>query len=212
MATQRDERSPLGDHQRRRSNRAAETRRTLLSAARDVFTERGFAEASVVEVVERARSSIASVYHHFGGKNELYLALWEEYQSSQEGRAATAVTATRLAGEDDPASLFIAGTRAFLAGSWESRDLVRLFFDGDGPAGFELVRRRRSREWVRQNAVLLHAEDKPVDRVMVVILTTMVGELGREVASCESPDEVRTLIDAAAGFVHRLWSVSPHAG
>ncbi|MGH3096514.1 MAG: TetR/AcrR family transcriptional regulator [Streptosporangiales bacterium] len=209
MATQRNERSLLRDRPQRGPDRAAETRRTLLKAAREVFTERGFADASVAEIVERAHSSIASVYHHFGGKNELFLALWEEHQSSQEERAATAVAASRQKGGKNPATLFIAGTRAFLEGSWASRDLVCLFFDGDGPAGFEFLRRRRSRGWVRQNAVLLNAEDSSVDRVMVVILTTLVGEMGREAASCENHEEVREIIDAADNLVRRLWSVAP---
>lgn len=208
MAAKRNEGTLLGQRPQRGPDRAAETRRTLLKAAREVFTERGFADASVAEIVERAHSSIASVYHHFGGKNELFLALWEEHQSSQEERAAAAVAASRQKGGKNPASLFTAGTRAFLEGSWESRDLVCLFFDGDGPAGFEFLRRGRSRLWVRRNAVLLDAEDSPVDRVMVVILTTMVGEMGREAASCKNHDEVQEIIDAAASLVRRLWSVT----
>lgn len=209
MTAQRTTRTTPRDGVQRGPDRAAETRRTLLRAAREVFTERGFADASVAEIVERAHSSIASVYHHFGGKNELFLALWEEHQASQEERAALAVAASRKKGAKNPASLFIAGTRAFIEGSWESRDLVCLFFDGDGPAGFEYLRRRRSRGWVRRNALLLNADDSPIGRAMVVILTTMVGEMGREAASCENHDEVSEIIEAAASLVRRLWSVAP---
>ena len=39
----------------------------------------------------RAGASVGSLYHHFGGKADLYLALFEDYQSRQEDRAATAV-------------------------------------------------------------------------------------------------------------------------
>lgn len=176
----------------------------LLEAAREVFTERGFAEASVLEVVGHAGSSIGSLYHHFGGKNELFIALWEDHQQAQEARAAAAVAEARRTGEQDPMALFVAGARAFLEGSWESRDLVRVFFDGDGPTGFELMRRHRNRGWVRQNAVLLRAEDSPLDRVLVVILTTVIGEAGREVAACASREEAYALIDAVVGFVQKL--------
>ena len=56
-------------------SRTAQTQRALLDAARAVFTERGFSDASIADVVERAGSSVGSLYHHFGGKSELFLAL-----------------------------------------------------------------------------------------------------------------------------------------
>ena len=54
--------------------RTAETQRALLDAARAVFAEQGFADASIADVVERAGSSVGSLYHHFGGKSELFIA------------------------------------------------------------------------------------------------------------------------------------------
>src|SRR3712207_1616879 len=90
-------------------SRTGETRRVLLDAAREVFAERGFAESSVADVVERAGSSVGSLYHHFGGKSELFLALWEDWQGSQEKRAAEAVAVARRAGEERPLGLFVAG-------------------------------------------------------------------------------------------------------
>ena len=129
-------------------SRTAQTRKSMLQAAREVFTEHGFAEASVADVVERAGSSVGSLYHHFGGKTELFLALWEDHQAAHEEAAAGAVARARRRASSDPLELFIAGARAFLEGAWERRDLARLFMDGDGPPGFELMRRTRGREWV----------------------------------------------------------------
>lgn len=187
-----------------RWSRTAETRRSMLLAAREVFTERGFADASVADVVERAGSSVGSLYHHFGGKAELFLALWEDHQIAHEEAAAAAVATLREAGETNPLELFIAGAQAFLAGSWQRRDVVRLLMDGDGPPGFELVRRTRNREWVRQNAVLLGAGTDPVDRVTVAVLTTVIGEAAREVAACETKAEADTVAAAAIRLIRRL--------
>jgi AcrR family transcriptional regulator len=187
-----------------RWSRTAETRRGMLEAAREVFTERGFADASVADVVERAGSSVGSLYHHFGGKAELFLALWEDHQAAHEAAASAAVAALREAGETNPLELFIAGARAFLEGSWQRRDLVRLLMDGDGPPGFELMRRTRNREWVRQNAVLLGAGTDPVDRVTVTVLTTVIGETAREVAACETKAEADTVAAAAIHLIRRL--------
>lgn len=185
-------------------SRTAGTRRVLLRAAREVFAERGFTGASVADVVERADSSVGSLYHHFGGKAELFLALWQDYQAAQEERAAGAVAKARARGEDDPLVLFVAGARAYLAGSWEHRDLARLFIDGDGPPGFEVTRRTRGREWVRQNAVLLGTSAAPADRLTVAVLTTIIGEAAGEIATCGSRDEADTLTGAAVRLIRRL--------
>jgi len=81
--------------------RTAGTQRALLDAARTVFVERGFANASIAEVVQRADSSVGSLYHHFGGKSELFIALWQEYQHAQEEAASKAVAQARKAGVTD---------------------------------------------------------------------------------------------------------------
>jgi AcrR family transcriptional regulator len=185
-------------------SRTGETRRVLLDAAREVFAERGFAESSVADVVERAGSSVGSLYHHFGGKSELFLALWEDWQGSQEQRAAEGVTAARRAGERRPLALFVAGARGFLRGSWESRALGSLFVDKDGPPGFELMRRTRGHEWLRQNSLLLRARDDAIGRVTVSVLTTVIGEAGREVMASRTRREAEAIVDAAVTMIERL--------
>jgi AcrR family transcriptional regulator len=176
----------------------------MLRAAREVFIEKGFAESSVADVVERAGSSVGSLYHHFGGKSELFLALWDDHHNEYESNAASAVAKARAAGEEDPLELFVHGARAFLRGSWERRHLVRLFMDGDAPPGFELVRRTRGRDWIRQNAVLLGAGTGPEDRVIVSMLTSIIGEAGREVAACENAEEATAVADTAIRLIRRL--------
>lgn len=185
-------------------SRTGETRRVLLDAAREVFAERGFAESSVADVVERAGSSVGSLYHHFGGKGELFLALWEDWQSSQEKRAAEAVAAARRAGEGQPLALFVAGARGFLRGSWEGRGVGSLFVDKDGPPGFELMRRTRGHEWLRQNSLLLRARDDAIGRVTVSVLTTVIGEAGREVMASRTRREAEVIVDAAVEMIERL--------
>src|SRR5690348_8658610 len=108
-------------------SRTAQTRTGMLRAAREVFAEHGFAEANVADVVERAGASVGSLYHHFGGKTELFLTLWENYQATLEEVAASTVAKAKQEGVTEPVELFIAGARAFLEGSWAQRDLVRLF-------------------------------------------------------------------------------------
>ncbi len=185
----------------RQQSRSAATRQGFLSAARAVFGEEGFAEASVAEIVRRAGSSVGSMYHHFGGKNELFVALYDQFDDELNRRAAAAVATARGAGEADPGAQFVAGARAYLQGCWELRELARLFVEGDVPPGFESLRRRRTQDWVRQNGKLLRAADRPVSRAMAAILTGLLGGAGREVVACSNAEEATELIDTVVGML-----------
>ncbi len=189
--------------------RTADTQRALLDAAREVFTEQGFADASIADVVERAGSSVGSLYHHFGGKSELFIALWHEHQHAQEEAASKAVAQAKQAGVTDSFELFCAGTRAFLEGCWQRRDLAMLFYDGDGPAGFELVRRQRGHEWIGQNDTLLRLADTSFDRLYAVILTSLSGAGGREVAAAKTRRQANRIIDAVLEYARRLMTGGP---
>ena len=104
----------------------------------------------------------------------------------------------------DPVRLFEAGARAFLHGSWQRRDLALLFASGDAPPGFEVLRRRRSREWIGQSDSLLHLTDVPEDRVYAAILTSLIGEGSYEVAGAGNRRQAELIIDAVIEYARRL--------
>jgi AcrR family transcriptional regulator len=176
-------------------SRTAQTQRALLDAARQVFTERGFAEASIADIVQRAGSSVGSLYHHFGGKSELFIALWQEHQLAHEEAASQAVAGARKQGVTDPGQLFEAG--------------ALLFASGDAPPGFEVLRRQRGREWIGQNDSLLHLTDVPEDRVYAAILTSLIGEGSYEVAGARSRRQAESIIDAVIEYARRLMAGGP---
>ena len=188
----------------RAGGRAQETRATLLAAARDVFAAGGFADANITDVVAKAGASVGSLYHHFGGKADLYLALFDDYQASQEQRAADAVRTARVQGMTDTLDLFLVGATAYLRGCWEQRELARVFLDGGGPPGFELIARRRYREWVRVNAALLNTEDQPLGETLVVVLTSVVAEAGREVAVQDTEESALRLAEEFVELLGRV--------
>jgi AcrR family transcriptional regulator len=192
--------------------RTAQTQRALLDAARQVFTERGFSQSGIADIVERASSSVGSLYHHFGGKNELFLALWQQHQAAQEEAASKAVAEAKKNGVTDPGELFEAGARAYLRGSWHHRDLTLLFSSGDAPPGFELLRRRRGHEWISQNDALLRLSDVPVDRVYAAILTSLIGEGAHEIAAARTRPQADKIIDAVLEYARRLTAGGPARG
>jgi AcrR family transcriptional regulator len=189
--------------------RTKQTQRALLDAARDVFTAQGFSNASIADVVERAGSSVGSLYHHFGGKSELFLALWQDHQIAHEKAASQAVARARAAGDQDPTTLFCVGARAFLEGSWIRRDLELLFVSGDGPPGFELSRRRRLHEWISQNDALLQLTDTSQDRLYAAILTSLIGVGAREVAAARTRRQATEIIDSVIEYATRLMADGP---
>ncbi|MBB6349672.1 AcrR family transcriptional regulator [Nonomuraea muscovyensis] len=187
----------------RRWGRSTSTREALLRAAREVFLARGYGEATVADIVQASGISVGSLYHHFGGKPGLFLALWEQFMRGQEERTSRAARAVGGTGER-----FLAGARAYLEGSWEDRDLARLFLESDGPAEFDAVRRQRGWDWIGGNKRLLGLDDTRRSHVLVVLLTTMMREAGREVAVCESEREATETIDEAIRLVRRVLPAS----
>lgn len=53
-------------------------RAEILAAATDLFGEAGFDAVSISAIAERARTSKANVFHHFGSKDSLYLEVMRQ--------------------------------------------------------------------------------------------------------------------------------------
>jgi AcrR family transcriptional regulator len=64
-----------------REESKAQTRKTLLNSAAEVFSRFGFHGASIDMVAEAAGFTKGAVYAHFQNKEELYLALLDEHLS-----------------------------------------------------------------------------------------------------------------------------------
>lgn len=193
----------------RASDRGAATRSGLLAAAREVFTSTGYAQAGVTDIVATAGASVGSLYHHFTGKADLYLTLFEEYHSDLAERARTAVRAAASAGVTDPKLLFVAGARSYLDGCFEQRELSRLFVSGDAPPGFDVVMRRRLREWADRNAEFFARSPEPVDEAVSVVLTGSLMLAVAEVALCEDARRARRLADGVLEIMSRIEDQSP---
>jgi AcrR family transcriptional regulator len=73
-----------------RAERQAKTKAKLIAAAAKVFAREGFQAASVEEIAERAGYSHGAVYSNFSGKEELFLAVFEDYMAKRVRELASA--------------------------------------------------------------------------------------------------------------------------
>ena len=64
-------------HQKARRDRGEETREQLIMAGLEVFGRVGFEGASTREIARAAGVNLAAIVYHFGGKEQLYLAIAE---------------------------------------------------------------------------------------------------------------------------------------
>lgn len=88
------------------------SRDAILRAARDLFTQKGFANTSVREICQEADATAPSLYHHFGDKDGLFQAVVAE-SLNLDHFCASLVEAVE--GCDRPQEKLRAYTRAYLS-------------------------------------------------------------------------------------------------
>ena len=63
-----------------KAEQADATRTALLAAARELFTDRGYAATSTTEIVARAGVTRGALYHHFPAKHDLFRAVFDDVE------------------------------------------------------------------------------------------------------------------------------------
>jgi AcrR family transcriptional regulator len=186
---------------RRTADRGSATRAVLLAAARQVFMLEGYSEAGVTDIVALAGASVGSLYHHFSGKADLYLALFEELHNEYDIRTRKAVRECRDSGVTDPMRLLLAGARGYLDVCIEQRDLASMFARGDGPPGFDVLWRQRLSDWVARNTEFFARSGEPLDEAAAIVMTGAMMLAVAEVSV--APDAARAQ-QLAAGVLEVL--------
>jgi len=78
-----------------RERQAEATRQLLVSVARRLFTEQGYAATSIEEIIKEAGVARGALYHHFSGKDVLFRAVYDQVQAEVASRVvATALSAS----------------------------------------------------------------------------------------------------------------------
>ena len=97
---------------RRTAAAAADTRAALIAAGRTLFAERGFSGASTGEISARADVTEGALFHHFGGKKDLFAAVFEQLEAELAATAERTVLAARS--KDGALGAFLAGCTVYL--------------------------------------------------------------------------------------------------
>ncbi len=93
------------------AERTEATRGRLISTARRLFAERGFAATSTEEILGEAGVSRGALYHHFPSKTDLFRATFE---AVEDDLTAQVLAAAAGSGEPDPLRILELGFAAFL--------------------------------------------------------------------------------------------------
>ena len=183
-----------------RSNKARTetTRAALVSAARNLFSEKGYAETSTPEIVESAGVTRGALYHHFGDKMALFRAVVrEEYNAVADEITASA--------KKEPGSAIDAlrqGSRGYL-NAMEDKGRVRIMLL-DGPAVLgrkdaDRIDRETSADVLRLGlAEAMEAgqiKRLPID-ALAVQLSALFDGAARAVSEGDDPDDHLEVLDA----------------
>ncbi len=121
---------------KRTKEQAAETRGALLRAARESFSNQGFADTSVAAVAAAAGTTKGALFHYFSSKEVLFLEVWTALQLEMDAAARNAAAAARS--RTDPYAAFLAGCRVYL--EWATRPDYQTVVLVDGPSVLGMAR------------------------------------------------------------------------
>jgi len=185
----------------RRWARTDATQQRILDAATEVFSARGFSAATMADIVERSGASIGSIYHHFGGKKELFLAIYDRLSADVERRVAEAA---RDATEMDSQQAFAAHVRAYLHAIWENRRAAMMMASGDVPIDFEALRRKNTLTFFHRWMGVLDVDSSKRGQLLSRVLIAIMSEASLMVTMCDDVADVPPISDATIEWIARL--------
>jgi AcrR family transcriptional regulator len=188
----------------RRAQYSASTKRALIDVAEELFTENGYAAASLDAIVAGARVTKGALYHHFSGKQALFEAVFERVETD----AARSIQKA-LKGKRDPWEKALAGLRAFLDVVQEPRYRRIVIQEGPSVLGYERYREQEERSTFANVVDIVRSVtnagtwelDEPMLQTFSRIFFGAMSSAGESVASAEDPIEAAWRVETAIGFI-----------
>jgi AcrR family transcriptional regulator len=192
------------DAQTQRQMNIAATRAAVLAAARRQFARVGYSEAELGKIAADARVTTGAIYHHFGSKKGLFLAVAERLEADilQEGLGAPGA---------DPWERFRAGFEK-LVDFCASADVQRIIFveapQVMGPEGWRKIELKYAYGALHETLPkMIKAEIlKPLPvELLARILLALLRETSAEVARTKGDAKARAQVsDLLAGVLGAL--------
>ncbi|MCM3782406.1 TetR/AcrR family transcriptional regulator [Neobacillus mesonae] len=193
---------------KRKKEEANETNSKLLLVGRKHFIERGYAEATLEEIVSEAQLTRGALYHHFGNKKGLFTAVLETIQTEIGHRVESEASLS-----NDPWDQLIMGCRAFVTSAVEPQNRRILLIDGPSVLGWEVWRKmdeENSMQHLREQLQIMQQQGqlKPVPiEAMTHFLSGALNESALWIA--QSSDD-QSLEDTMTVITHFLQGFKVH--
>jgi len=188
----------------RRSQYSASTRRALIDVAERLFTTQGYAGTSLDAIVAGADVTKGALYHHFGGKQAVFEAVFEKVEDDASTRIRKALRRSR-----DPWEKATAGLQEFLKVVQAPTYQRVVILEGPAVLGYERFREREERssfgliqEMVRTvlSASTYEMSDDMVDTFSRIFFGAM-SAAGESVIEADDPRLAVARVEAALSFI-----------
>jgi AcrR family transcriptional regulator len=183
-----------------RAERAQRTREQVLTAARELFAERGYYATGTTDIVEAAGvGTRGALYHHFADKQTLFRAVFEQVELDLSEQAGAAVSG------NSGLEILVSGLTAFLDASLEGEIRQILLIDGPAVLGWEAWREIEERfglgairSMLTQGRADGSIRDIDID-AMAHLLLSAVDEAALFIAHAVDPPAARSQVGNALG-------------
>lgn len=203
---------------RTQAERSAATRQALLTAARPLFAERGFAAVGTDEIARAAGVTRGALYHQFDGKAELFAAVFEQVHEELAARISDRL----VDAADDPLGVLHDGIDAWLAACSDHEVAQILLVEAPAALGWSRWREvgRRHGVGLVESAIRAVADagllgDLPV-RPLAHVLVGALEEAALYAARSTDPDAraeaeraVRSALEALVGGLLAAYAPRP---
>ncbi len=188
----------------RRAAYSASTKRALVEVAEGLFTEHGYANASLDSIVAGARVTKGALYHHFSGKQALFEAVFERVETDASHTIHQAIKGTR-----DPWQKALDGLGAFMTIVQEPRYRRIVIQEGPAVLGYERFREQEERstyanvvDIVRSvlSAGTWELEEEMLQTFARIFFGTM-SAAGDVVATSDDAEMAARRVEIAVGFL-----------
>jgi AcrR family transcriptional regulator len=187
---------------RTQAERSDATRAALVTAARPLFAQRGYAGVGTEEIARAAGVTRGALYHHFEGKRELFEAVYEQIEIELAERIASGAL---RANATSPLAAMKAGAEMFLLASSEPETQQIVLLDGPSVLGWDRWREIATEhglglvEATLQAAVEAGEIDSQPVRPLAHVLMGALDEAAMLVARADDAEQMRAEVGRTLG-------------